>query len=165
MSKKISKLDVKRVEDTPDLVFHFIDPPLDVEFDPDFFNKEEQSRIKNLVKELKQSIWIDKTYVDFKGTNYDDAFLNENGWKSLCNLLVISDFGKSLNEANQGQIAETYCAMLLCYMHGELSKNYGVSKEHISIKLDTSVNLDVKISIDETPSDLWSKYPGKWQTW
>lgn len=167
MDKKISsKLNIKQIEDTPDLVFHFIDPPLEVDLDPDFFDKKEQSRIKNLVKELKESIWIDKTYVAFKGSNYSDAFLQEAGWKSLCNLLVLSDFGKNLNEANQAQVIESYCAMLMCYMYEELGSKFGVTNhEHLFLKLDTSVELDVEVFLDETPSDLWAKYPGKWQTW
>lgn len=144
-----------------DLVFHFIDPRVDVELD-DQHDGETKEELLALVDELKQSIWIDKTYVGFEGSKYSDAFLTEDGWKRLCELVVESDFCTRLPPQGQEQLVEAYSIMITCYLYGELCKR-GIDYDHIDINVSRDDDIEAEIYVDETPNDSWKDYSGTWQ--
>ena len=149
-------------KDRIDLVFHFIDPKVEIELEDGFFDENSEKELVNLINDLKESIWIDKTYVGFEKTKYSDVFLTEDGWKHLCELIVISGFGRFLPPAGQEQIAEAYSIMIICYLYGEIIKQ-GWNHEHIKITLSNDEDIDAEIYLDETPNDSWMNYRGTWQ--
>lgn len=145
-----------------DLIFHFIDPKIDIEVEDEWFDNDSKNEFIEFIEAFKKSIWIDKTYVGFEGTKYSDVFLTEDGWKQLCELLVISKFGKVLPKIAREQIVEAYQIMIICYLYGEAVKN-GWDPEHIKIKPNIDSEIEVEIYIDETPNDSWKEYKGTWQ--
>lgn len=154
------------LQDIPsiDLVFHFKDPALEVVLEDGFFDEDDEKEIISLVNSLKESIWIDRTYAEFKGTNYSDVFLTEDGWKSLCKMLFISKFGKNLHPKNQEQVVESYIIMIICYIYSMLEK-YGWGPEHIMLKLAENQDIEADIYIDLIPKAVWKSYRGPWQDW
>lgn len=146
------------------LVFHFIDPTLSVHFEEGAFTSDKENEIANKIFALKQSIWIDKTYVGYASSKYSDVFLTPDGWKQICELLSCSDYGKNLSPSHQKKITEVYSVMIVCYLMTEIEK-YGVDLEHVGVEIDSSNSIEVEIYKDSTPNDLWKKYPGKWQEW
>lgn len=158
-SRKLAKQDkVERV----DLVFHFIDPEIEVELEEGWFDDDSKKEVLEFIDGLKKSIWIDKTYVGFDDSKYSDVFLTEEGWTALCKMLVVSGFGKALPVAGQEQLAESYSVMVLCYIYGELVKR-GWDYEHISIAPTEDCVMEAEVYIDETSSDSWKEYRGTWQ--
>lgn len=145
-----------------DLIFHFIDPKVEIELEDGFFDEDSEKELVDLVNDLKKSIWIDKTYVGFDESKYSDVFLTVEGWKHLCELLVISMFGKLLPDAAQEQIVEAYTIMIICYLYGEIIKR-GWDHEHIKITPKMDEDIDAEIYVDDTPNDSWKDYTGTWQ--
>ena len=164
MAVKKSKDKVSINQPKTNLVFHFIDPLITIHFEEDAFTDEEENEISDIVFALKQSIWIDKTYVGYASSKYSDVFLAPAGWKQLCDMLVCSDFGRELTLSNQQKVVEAYSVMVVCYLLASIEK-YGISAEHIGIEVVSAESIDVEIFEDHTPDDLWKKYPGKWQSW
>lgn len=162
MSLKSQKKTSKKEKPRIDLVFHFLDPKVEVELEDGWFDEESEKEFLDLIDDLKKSIWIDKTYVDFEESKYSDVFLTEDGWKYLCELIVISGFCKFLPSDAQEQITETYQIMVVCYLYIEIVKR-GWDQEHIKITPNKEDEIEVEIYIDETPNDSWKEYKGTWQ--
>jgi hypothetical protein len=162
MSLKSQKKPRGKAKPRIDLIFHFIDPKVEVELEDGWFDEDSEKEIIDLIDGLKKSIWIDKTYVGFEETKYSDVFLTEDGWKHLCELIVVSGFGKYLPPTGHEQIAEAYSIMIACYLYGEVIK-HGWDYEHIKINLNKDEDIDAEIYLDETPNDSWKDYRGTWQ--
>lgn len=156
------KLTKRDKSERVDLVFHFIDPKVEVELEEGWFDDDSEKEVLELIDNLKKSIWIDKTYVGFDDSKYSDVFLTEEGWTALCKMLVISRFGKTLPATGQEQLAESYPIMVICYIYGELIKR-GWDYEHISITPAEDHDIEAEVYIDETSSDSWREYRGTWQ--
>ena len=162
MSSKSQKKLTKKEKPRIDLIFHFIDPKVEVELEDGWFDDESEKELMDLIDDLKKSIWIDKTYVGFEESKYSDAFLTEDGWKHLCELIVISGFCKFLPTVGQEKLAEAYSIMVVCYLYGEIVKR-GWDHEHIKITVSEDEDIEAEIYIDETPNDAWKDYRGTWQ--
>ena len=145
-----------------DLIFHFIDPKVQVELEEEFFDKDTEREVLKTIENIKRSIWIDKTYVGFDDSKYSDVFLTVEGWEALCEMLFLSRFGRLLPSEAQERVVEAYTIMTLCYIYGELKK-YGWSYEHIKISPKMSEDIDVEVYVDETSNDSYLDYKGRWQ--
>lgn len=145
-----------------DLVFHFIDPEVEIELEDGFFDDESKKEVLKTIKDIKRSIWIDKTYVGFDDSKYSDVFLTVDGWKTLCEMLVLSRFGQLLPASAQENVVDAYTIMLLCYMYGELKK-YGLDYEHVKVKPKVTEDINVEIYVDETRHNSYLDYKGRWQ--
>lgn len=62
---------------------------------------------------LSREIVIDKTYVDYKGTKYEKTFMYEDGWNSLCELVMKTKFGKKATRDEDARLRESYKAMIV----------------------------------------------------
>ena len=145
-----------------DLIFHFLDPKVEVELENGFFDKESEREVLQLIEDIKRSIWIDKTYVGFDDSKYSDVFLTVEGWKALCEMLLVSQFGKLLPTSAQENVVEAYSIMVICYIYGELKK-HGWGYEHIKITPNMSSDIDVEVYVDHTRNDSYLDYKGRWQ--
>lgn len=156
--KKQSSGDKPRI----DLIFHFVDPKVDIEIEDGWIDEDSEKELVDLINDLKKSIWIDKTYVGFNGSKYSDVFLTEDGWKHLCEMIIISGFGRVLPQVGQEQLAEAYQIMIVCYLYGEIIKR-GWNHEHVKITPTEDKDIEVEIYLDETPNESWRDYKGTWQ--
>ena len=145
-----------------DLIFHFLDPKVEVELENGFFDKESEREVLQLIEDIKRSIWIDKTYVGFDDSKYSDVFLTVEGWKALCEMLLVSQFGKLLPVSAQENVVDAYTIMILCYIYSELKK-YDIDFEHVKVKPKNSEDINVEIYVDETSNDSYLDYKGRWQ--
>jgi len=162
MSLKSKKRSSKKEKPRIDLVFHFLDPEVDVELEDGWFDEDSEKELLDLIDGLKKSIWIDKTYVGFEESKYSDVFLTEDGWKHLCEMIVLSGFGKFLPTSGQEQLAEAYSIMVVCYLYNEIIKR-GWDFEHIKITPSKEEDIEAEIYLDQTPNDSWKDYKGTWQ--
>ena len=48
----------------------------------EIFDDDEADKIQKAVIAFSREISIDKTYVAYKGTKYENTFLTEKGWKN-----------------------------------------------------------------------------------
>ena len=49
---------------------------VDFDVDPEVITEEQCCQIAKIIEQMSKSIWIDKTYVDFKGNHFKDAIRN-----------------------------------------------------------------------------------------
>lgn len=157
-------LSLKKSNRKLDLVFHFVDPEIEVLLEDGCFDSETAKELKTLIDGLKKSIWIDKTYVGFEDSKYSDVFLTEEGWQALCEMLLATKFGETMHPKNQEQVVEAYSIMIICYLYSELAKR-GWSHEHIAMRPKDDEDIEAEIYLDQTPLDSWKDYRGKWQDW
>ena len=145
-----------------ELEFILLNVQFDVSFDEDVFDESERNEIIDFVNSLSHEIPVDKTYVDFKGTNFKDTFLTEEGWNALCDTILDSSFCKYIHPRNHETIVDAFVTIARCYIYQCLLSRYG-NVEHIIAMVRPNTSFDVVICKD--CSNEWKKYPGKWQTW
>lgn len=126
--KTKSKVKVKTAP-LNDMLFTFKYAIPEVLTDANTFSEADSSKLQEAVKYASREICIDKTYVEFTGTKYDKTFITEDGWKSLCNVLDITNFGKVVDKQLNEAIQESYREMIVQYLYLFMSDlGYDTSK-------------------------------------
>lgn len=149
-------------DEKSDLLFNFKYVCINYEMCDDAIDKETQKRIANALKVLTKEICIDKSYVDFAGTKYEKAFLREDGWNELCDLVFKTKFGTKCSYADNELLVDAYKSMIVCYLYQTLS-DLGFDIDNI--RLEVADNAKFMVKIDKDTFKEWKHYPGKWQTW
>lgn len=111
---------------------------------------------------MSKNIQIDKSYVDFENTNYEDVFIYEEGWNALCTLAKETNFGIHATRVEKELLQESYSLMILGYLYSVL-EIYGYTSEGILLEIIPKTTFLIKVS--EVPYPYWKDYPGKWQYW
>lgn len=107
------------------------------------YTKDECNEIKNIVKKLSKHIYIDKTYVKFRGSRWKDAFIKEKSWNKLCNVIIDTNMTQNTSPYEERFITESLVAISISYMYSLLCKyNYDINY----ICLDVKNNSKFKVS-------------------
>ena len=128
----------------------------------DELDEETQARVNNALKLLTKEIYIDKTYVDFKGTKYKKTFLREDGWKELCDLVFKTKFGNKCKKDDNDRMLEAYSSIIVCYLYQALS-DLGFDVENIHLEIADQSRFMVEFHKDVC--EEWKTYVGPWQSW
>lgn len=145
-----------------ELMFIFKNVKFNVGFEDGFFDNDEKDEIRNIVKSLSDNIVVDKTYVDCCENLRKSVFMIEDGWNSLHDMLIDTEYGKYLHPNSHLLLVDAFSTIARCYMY-ECISAYTDKCSHISITIDNKQDFDVIICKDK--SNEWKKYPGKWQDW
>ena len=86
---------------------------------------------------MSRSIWIDKTYVDFKGNHFKDAFIVESEWYKLLEAIREQLSGKKLSKKKIDYIRGSLMTVAMFYLYGILDK-YDYDTSYINIVIDES---------------------------
>jgi hypothetical protein len=113
------------------------------DIDDYIYTKDECDEIKNIVKKLSKHIYIDKTYVKFKGSRWKDAFIKEKSWNKLCNVIIDTNMTQNASPYEERFITESLVTISISYMYSLLCKyNYDINY----ICLDVKNNSKFKVS-------------------
>ena len=113
-SKKSSKI-------VSDLLLVFKHAQLKVSVNPEEYDKETEEKLSRIVNRAADEIYIDRTYVDFKGTKYEKTFLTEDGWKNLKDLVEKTKYGRNATVEDSKLLKECYKAIVSQYSYQLLS--------------------------------------------
>jgi hypothetical protein len=83
-----------------------------------------------IANEMANNIYVDKSYVQFKGNKHEDTFMLEEGWKQFCKLAIDTNFNKNWTIQKDRLLFETYQVLIVAYIE-EILKKYGYDCEHI----------------------------------
>lgn len=146
--------------DIYDLEFIFKNCKLIANFDPDYYDDEEKSKIEEIIKTASKEIHIDKTYVAFKGSNFEKTFIKEQGWNDLCRLVITTDLGRLATRIENEDLMVSYALMMICYMYQFLT-DLGYDSEHLCLELSDKSKFIVQAK--EDTYNEWRRYKGRWQ--
>lgn len=118
--------------DNPTLKLTIQNFKCDVEVNPEVYDEDDKKRLKNIINRMSKTIWLDKTYVCFKGNRWKDAFIVEDKWYEFIKLIIKTDFGRTGSIEDTDTITEAIAALVLGYLYGVASK-YDFSIEDIEI--------------------------------
>jgi len=141
-----------------DLVFVFKDVDLRMEFHGEIDFDEESARRDLLF--MAQDIRIDKTYVAFKGTKYENVFLKEEGWNQLSKYVWTP---KSERDPTfHIVLRRAFEQMIIAYM-GHIADllEYDPAKIEFWVEPES----DIKLRLVKDVAKEWERYPGPWQDW
>ena len=120
-----------------DLVFIFSGFGLGIEFfnqDKDF----DEDTARQALEHMAEKIYIDKTYVAFKGTKFKNVFIREEGWDQLRDFVWKAR--KRRSATDHLILRKAFESMIVAYMEHVAGLLGYVAKE-------------------------WQTYPGRWQDW
>lgn len=123
--------------DFKDLEINIEDLDVDFIVDPDEITKDQCCQIAKILEQMSKSIWIDKTYVDFKGNHFKDAFIVESEWYKLLEAIREQLAGKKLSKKKINYIRGSLMTIAMFYLYSILYK-YGYNPNYINIFVDKS---------------------------
>lgn len=118
-----------------DLEINIEDLDVDFDVDPEVITEDQCCHITKILEEMSRSIWIDKTYVDFKGNHFKDAFIVESEWYKLLEAIREQLSGKKLSKKKIDYIRGSLMTVAMFYLYGILDK-YGYDPNYINIYVD-----------------------------
>lgn len=151
--RKASATRLKRLltEKKPTMIIHIMDLECIVDANPYVYSDDEIEHLKDLVSSLAEDIWIDKTYVAFRGNRWKDAFIVEKKWYDLIKLLIRTNFGKNTGELSKDVITESLLVLAMAYLY-QMASKYGYDSEDIDISFKPKSKLDVEY-LEDTRTD------------
>lgn len=144
-----------------DIEFVIYGMKFNVAFEEGFFEEKEQQEIVDFISHMATEMHIDSSYVDKKGTKHKSAFMLDDGWTSLCEVMHDSKWCRHLHPKSQETIVDAFCMMGKCYIYECLALKYDF--QHIQVEVDPKCQFEVAFLKDT--SHAWKHYTGKWQTW
>jgi hypothetical protein len=134
----------------PSLIVKIIGLKFDIDINEEAYDQDKRREIREFVREMSKEIWIDKTYVDFKGTRWSDAFMVEEKWYEFVDLIWKTGFGKHADDEQLYEISHCLIIMASTLMYIELRK-YGYDLDNIDLNV-CSTDFRSKYTIDERTS-------------
>ena len=110
---------------------------VDFDVDPEVITEEQCCQIANIIERMSKTIWIDKTYVDFAGNHFKDAFIVESEWYKLLEAIREQLTSKKISTKKVNYIRGSLMTIALFYLYGILDK-YGYDTRYINIYIDES---------------------------
>jgi hypothetical protein len=153
--RKASAISLKRLlaEKKPTMIIHIMDLECIVDANPYVYSDDETERLKDLVSSLAEDIWIDKTYVAFKGNRWKDAFIVEKKWYDLIRLLVRTNSEKNVGKLSKDVITESLLVLSMAYLY-QMASKYGYDPEDIDISFAPKTKISVEY-LEDSRTD-WS---------
>lgn len=136
MRQGISTKDKKRLLATekPNIVINISNLKCIVDANPGEYSDDEVERIQGIVDTMSRDIWIDRTYVAFRGNRWKDAFINEDMWYKFAKAVIKTDFGMKGSCKTREFVEEGTLVIALTYLYDVVMK-YGYSPEDIEISV------------------------------
>lgn len=136
---------MKRKPGRKNYIIRFMNINMDFDVLNDDLTDEQIEDIELIVSTMSKDIWIDMTYVDFRGNNYKSKFIKEKTWNLYMD--VIDEYISSKNRSKRVMraIREFNVQVVFEYMYDILDKyNYGYD--------------DVELYIDQTDEKAYTEY-------
>jgi len=132
----VSAKDRKRLlaSEKPNIVINISNLKCTVDANPGEYSDEERDRIQEIVDTMSRDIWIDRTYVAFRGNRWKDAFINEDMWYKFTKAVIRTDFGTKGGGETREFVDEGTLIIALTYLYDVVMK-YGYSPEDIEISV------------------------------
>lgn len=124
---------------------------IDVEVNPVVYSEDDIGRITEIVEAMSQHIYIDKTYVAYKGTRWRDAFIVEKTWHRFCKLIVDTHFGNDAGEKINDYILNCLEMLAETYLYQILAR-YGYDPEFIELSFPEGSDIMSDYEIDRRTS-------------
>ena len=134
----------------------------DVAFEEGYFDHDEETEILDFISAMSKEMCIDKSYVECYGNKRKSTFLVEDGWNTLKDVILDSEYCKYLGQGANESLVEAFSTIARCYIYDCVS-SITDKFQHIMITINPNCVFDVIICKDV--SHDWKKYAGKWQDW
>lgn len=121
-----------------------------VDCNPDVFTEYDVIQINKIVDGMSKNIFIDKTYVVFKGNRWKDAFIIEEKWEELIDILIEFKTMKKYNKyypSYKKFINSAFFTFTIVYLSGILDK-YGYDPEELNIKFNQECDYSFEVKPD-----------------
>ena len=142
-----------------DLVFIFSGFNLGIEFfdqDKDF----DEDAARWALACMAEKVYIDKTYVAFKGTKFKNVFIREDGWSQLCDYVWKAKKRKSATD--HLVLRKAFESLIVAYME-HVANLLGYDPRKIDFWVDP--DSDIRLQLAKDVAKEWQTYPGQWQDW
>lgn len=145
-----------------EIVYAFKDVKVECSLNPAVYGPDDREKALGILKQISKEVWIDKTYVDFKGTRFEKTFLTEAGWNALRELVEDTGYGRRCSPEQKKLLDDTFRAMLPGYFE-MMFDDIGWNSDDMAFEIPEGTEFTVEYYPDT--AEEWRRYPGRWQTW
>lgn len=103
-----------------------------VDVNPDVYSTTEKEKICNIVDHMSKRIVIDKTYVSYEGSRWKNAFLVEDKWYELLDLIKKTEYGKKASAEEMEEITQSLMVIGMVYIYQVLAC-FGYDNDEIKV--------------------------------
>lgn len=124
---------------------------------PDVYDEDDYEEMRAMLPCLTEEICIDRSYVKYPKTKYKRTFIENNGWKYLCKLIIDSDFGRKLTYAQAKYLIEAEQEMILCYLY-ECYEQFGYDTSYMFLEFDDMYQFKFMARYEYDNMQSWRDY-------
>ena len=125
------------------------------------YDDGDKQDVLDILNQITQEIYIDKTYVAFDGTGFEKTFLIEPGWNALRDLVIETNYGRICTKAHEAVMRMAYRKMIEAYVAAVFADlGWDVDAMEFAVEDDS-----FEAEIVDDVAEEWKRYPGRWQTW
>lgn len=121
-----------RTNERHELIICIKNSRISIEVNPEVYDDYDFKEIRRIVKGMSREIWIDKTYVAYKGSRWENAFIVEKNWYKLTQLIWETELGKNVTADEKEEIDQSIMVIGLTYLY-QVLESYGYECEHIDL--------------------------------
>lgn len=148
MSEGSAKTQRKKSLGGPNLILSISLSEVEVDVNPVMYSDGEISRIKEIIGHMKDHVYIDKTYVSYKGTRWKTAFIVEDKWYRFCKLILDTEFGNKAGDKINDFILGVLQTLSEIYLYHVLVL-FGYNPEHIELRFPDKCEIVSDYELDE----------------
>jgi len=139
-------------KDRRDMILHITGIKMDAVMNPERYGEEDRKKVQDILDHMTKDIYIDKTYVNYDGTRWKNAFIVEDKWYEFLNLVRNTNFGRSATDEQMEDITDCVLAMVLIYMYQTIEgmgwDTNNIELKFIDKKFESSYEYDNRTSWD-----------------
>lgn len=152
-SKKKAKNSKKNLSDErPNLIINISGLKCHVEINDEIYSEKDKKDIEKIIKHMSKDIWIDKTYVSYKGSRWKNSlFTNEELWYDFCKMVIKTDLGKRGTKKDKELIVNSLVMIGISYLYLSVA-NFGYDTENINICPKESTKFKSMYEMDDRTS-------------
>jgi hypothetical protein len=136
------------IPEKPNLIINIKNLKCEVDADPEMHSEDDIERLQGIIDVMTRDIWIDRTYVAFKGNRWKDAFINEEMWYKYTKAILKSDFGTKGGSETREFVNDGTLIIALAYLY-DIASKYGFCVEDIEFSLKKRSTYKTAYVIDE----------------
>lgn len=130
--KKLTKKEKQQIDNIQNFIIKVDGLKFNVIVDEEIYSEDEKKNIQSIIDQLSKSIWLDYSYVEYKGNRFKDVFILETSWQELMN-----DIKEVLKNPSNSEIEQSLGSdigeLSLFYLYRIIEK-YGYMSESVEIQ-------------------------------
>lgn len=116
----------------PNIILFISNVKCETSTDPEVYTDEENEDFRIIINHMSKDIWLDKSYVMYKGNKNKTPFITENMWTAVLKHTMRTSIGLKVDKDLEKKASFALQIIVLSYLY-HIATRYGYDLDKISI--------------------------------